>query len=168
MSQICGVVPAIVMDVHDPDGIGRVLINYAWVGEGQTQGYWAPVATLMSGGGRGSWVMPEVGDEVLVAFEHGDVNHPYIIGFIWNGKDKPPATDPQRRLIHSVNGHEIELYDPGVQDGDKGYIRIKDAHGNFIELSNAEILIRSVGTVSIEGAHVFINRRRVVITSGDI
>jgi uncharacterized protein involved in type VI secretion and phage assembly len=168
MSKVNGVMPATVTDVHDPDGLGRVRVSYSWVEEGQTDAFWAPVATLMSGGGRGSWIMPEVGDEVLVAFEHGDINHPYVIGFLWNGKDKPPATDPQRRLLHSVNGHEIELYDPGVKDGDKGYIRISDAHGNLIELSNAEIVIRSVGTISIEGAHVFINRRRVMPTAGNI
>jgi len=168
VNKIDGVVTATVLDVHDPEGLGRVRIDYAWMGEGQTTSYYAPVATLMAGGGRGSWIMPEIGDEVLVAFEQGDINHPFIIGFLWNGKDKPPANDPQRRLLHSVNGHEIELYDPGVQNGDKGYIRIKDAHRNFIQLSNEEILIRSVGTVSIEGAHVFINRRRVMLCAGNI
>ena len=80
-----------VKDVDDPNGEGRIRVDFPWMG-GNNQSYWAPVATLMSGSGRGSWFMPEVGDEVLVAFDHEDVNHPYILGFLWNGKDKPPET----------------------------------------------------------------------------
>src|SRR6478609_7184664 len=113
MSRINGVVVGIVKSVEDPQAEGRVRVEFPWMG-GNNQGYWAPVATLMSGGGRGSWFMPELEDEVLVAFDQGDVNHPFIIGFLWNGRDRPPVTDPHRRLIRSVNGHEIEIYDPGI------------------------------------------------------
>src|SRR5579872_1368435 len=122
MSRIYGVVIALVTDVNDPDGQGKVRVNYPWLGE--SDGYWARVATLMAGRNRGSWYMPEVDDEVLVAFEHGDVAHPYIVGFLWNGRDKPPSSDPHLRLIRTVNGHEIAIYDPPVQSGDQGYIQI--------------------------------------------
>jgi uncharacterized protein involved in type VI secretion and phage assembly len=166
MNAMNGVVSATVTNTHDPDGLGRVEIQYTWM-EGQTK-IFAPIATMMSGGKRGTWFMPEVNDEVLVAFYQGDPSHPYIVGFLWNGKDKPPSTDPQSRVIRSVNGHEIELYDPDVKHGDKGHIRVSDGHGNVIELSNARIDISSVGTVNIQGKHVFINRRRVVLAPGNI
>lgn len=166
-NRVYGVVSATVTDVSDADGLGRIRVEYPWM-EGQSRTYYAPIATLMAGNGRGSWFMPEVGDEVLVAFYQGDVNHPYVVGFLWNGASPPPSTDPHLRLIRSVNGHQIELYDPQVQNGDQGHIRLSDAHGNVIELKNAEITIRSVGVIRIEGPHVFINGRRVMPTSGVI
>ncbi len=161
MSSICGVVPGSVVDVDDPQGEGRVRVRFPWL-PGNNQGYWAPVASQMAGGGRGSWFMPEVGDEVLVAFDQGDVRHPYIIGFLWNGEHNPPTTDTHLRLIRTVNGHEIAIYDPAISGGDTGYIRIEDAHGNKIELSNAMITIQSIGTIQIQAPNVIINGRPVV------
>ena len=64
-----------------------------------------------------NWVM-----KCLVTFEHGDFDHPFIVGYLLNGVDTPPTHDPHRRLIHSVNGHEIEIYDPAISAGDKGHI----------------------------------------------
>ena len=93
-----GVVVGQVKSVDDKRGEGRILVEFPWM-EGRNQSYWAPSATLMSGGGRGAWFRPEKGDEVLVAFDHGDVNHPYIVGFLWNGVDRPPSNDPDLRLI---------------------------------------------------------------------
>lgn len=155
-----GVVAARVEDVKDPQGEGRVRVSFPWLG-GQCEGYWAPVATLMSGGGRGAWFMPEKGDEVLVAFDQGDVEHPFIVGFLHNGEQRPPENDPQVRMIHSVNGHKIVLRDPDVQDGDTGGIRIEDAHGNVVELGNARISITSVGMIEIKAPTVVINGRPV-------
>lgn len=153
--------------VEDPTGLGRIHLEFPWM-EGQTDTDPAPIATLMAGKGFGAWFMPEVGDEVLVSFYQGDTNHPYIIGFLWNGTNRPPEQDRQMRVIHSVNGHRIELYDPDPKSGDKGHIRLEDAHGNMVELSNASIRIKSVGVVSIEGQHVFINGRRVRPSANDI
>ena len=167
MSQFKGVIPGQVVNVTDPDGQGRVQVSFPFLG-GQNENYWAPVATLMSGGGRGSWFMPEVGDEVLVAFNQDDPAHPHILGYLWNGEDQPPETDPQLRVIRSVNGHEIRLYDPAPSQGDKGYIQIKDAHGNMIELSNARISITSVGQIDINAPAVTIAGRPVVPAAGPI
>jgi uncharacterized protein involved in type VI secretion and phage assembly len=161
------VVTGTVKEVNDPEGLGRVKVEFPWM-EGETTTYDAPIATMMAGKGRGTWFMPEVGDEVLVGFYQGDVNSPYILGFHWSQNNPPPTTDPQRRLIHSKNGHEIELYDPDPKSGDMGYIRLKDAHGNLIELSNAMIRIQSVGTIQIDGLHIFINGRRVTAAPGTI
>ena len=160
MSKMRGVVTGQVVSVDDPNGQGRVQVSFPFLG-GQNESYWAPVATFMSGGGRGAWFMPQIGDEVLVAFNQDDVAHPHIIGFLWNGADTPPSSDPQMRLFRSVNGHQIELYDPHVSDGDKGHIRIQDAHGNVIELANARVSIRSVGTLEIQAPNVTINSRVV-------
>lgn len=155
-----GVVLGKVISVDDPQGEGRVKVSFPWMG-GDPIGYWAPVATLMSGGGRGSWFMPEIDDEVLVAFEHGEVNHPYIIGFLHNGEHRPPETDPKVRVIRSVNGHQISLRDPAITAGDTGGILIEDAHGNWIELANGRISLFSVAQIEINAPTVLINGRLV-------
>jgi len=171
MSKICGVVVA---NVLDRNPLGQVLVTYPWL-TGDGQGYWAPIATTMAGGSRGSWFMPEIGDDVLVAFDHGDVDHPYVIGFLWNGKDKPPGldpgsdADPQHRILKSVNGHMIEIYDPDVSGaGEAGYIRIRDSYGNEIVLGNSYISINGLGTVSIDAPNVVINGRTVLAAAGNI
>jgi phage baseplate assembly protein gpV len=161
MSRQYGVVTGIVESVNDPDGEGRIRLRFPEM-PGNNQSYWAPVATLMSGGGRGSWFMPEDGDEVLCAFQEGDVNHPFVIGFLWNGRDRPPTTDRHLRTIRSVNGHEISIYDPGISQGDAGFIRLKDAQGNSVELKNGSITIESLGTITITAPNVQINGRPVV------
>lgn len=167
MSRMSGVITGQVMSVNDPDGQGRVQVKFPYLG-GQNESYWAPVATLMSGGGRGSWFMPEVGDEVLVAFNQDDPAHPHILGYLWNGENQPPETDPQLRVIRSVNGHEIRLYDPAPSQGDRGYIQIKDAHGNMIELANAIIRITSNSMIQIDAPQVVINKRPVSLVGGPI
>ena len=171
MGKIQGVVTGQVVSMDDPDQQGRVQVSFPYLG-GHNQSSWAPVATLMAGGGRGAWFMPELGDEVLVAFNQDDVAHPHIIGFLWNGKDSPPSPDRHLRVIRSVNGHEIRLYDPPVEDGDSGHIRMQFARGdgtvNVVEISNTTITIRSDSAISIEAPTVTINQRPVVWGGGQI
>lgn len=117
MTRMPGVVNGVVKSVDDPDQQGRVQVSFPFLG-GQNDSTWAPVATLMSGGGRGSWFMPEVGDEVLVAFSQEDVEHPFIIGFLWNGQDKPPVSgiDAKVRRLQTVSGHHVDFDDRGGQE----------------------------------------------------
>ena len=93
MKPINGVVTGIVTAV----GAGKVKLKFPWLHEsdgGERESNWARIATAMAGNDRGTFLMPEVGDEVIVAFEKGSFDHPYVIGFLWNGKDKPPKKDP--------------------------------------------------------------------------
>ncbi len=161
MSRRYGVVTARVESVADPQGEGRIKVSFPWMAD-EAKGYWAPVASPMSGGGRGFWIMPEIGDEALVAFLQGDPEHPYVVGFLHNGDQTPPEEDPQIRVMHSRNGHRIELRDPDIAAGDAGGVRISDAQGNSIELANARITIRSVAMVEIQAPTVIINGRPVV------
>ena len=168
-NRVNGVVVGRVRKVNDPAGEGRILIEFPWM-EGRNQSYWAPPATLMSGGGRGAWFMPEQGDEVLVAFDHGDVNHPYIVGFLWNGVDKPPRTDPALRTIQTVSGHEVKLDDESGESvsiqwkgGDPSItmesskLSLKFDSTNFIEISSSGIAIKSTGEVTIQGSMIKLN-----------
>ncbi|MFQ5857423.1 MAG: phage baseplate assembly protein V [Anaerolineae bacterium] len=145
MSRTYGVVTGEVVSVEDPQGEGRVRVRFPWL-PGNNQGYWAPVATLMGGGGRGSWFMPEVGDEVLVAFDQGDVRHPYIVGFLWNGADRPPnaGINASVRRLRTVSGHVVEFDDNAGQER----ILIKTQGGHQIEMKDtppASITIQTTG-----------------------
>jgi len=109
-----GVVVGIVTNNQDPDKMGRVKVKFPWLSDDQ-ESWWARIATPMAGGSRGAYFLPEVDDEVLVAFEHGDMRFPYVVGALWNGKDSPPTTndDGQNNIreIKSRSGHIIRLDD---------------------------------------------------------
>src|SRR3569833_559736 len=89
--KVFGVTTATVINNIDCNGEGRVQLLLPWL-----PGYlpWARMATPMAGMGRGTYFIPQIGDEVVVAFNHGDVREPYILGTTWNTIDKPPALGP--------------------------------------------------------------------------
>ena len=164
MSRQDGVMVGTVRDVNDPAGQGRIRVEFPWLG-GQTQSYWAAIAAPMAGPSRGMFFMPEVDDEVLVAFDRGDVNHPYVIGFLWNGQDMPPSTSVRERMIKTVNGHAIRFLDSTPANGNKGAVIIEDAHGNRITLSNGKITIKSVAVLELDAPSITLKGpgyRRVV------
>ena len=151
-----GVVVGIVTNVNDPDGIARVKVKYPTISD-QLESNWARLVTPMAGAGRGFEFIPEVNDEVLVAFEYDDINKPYILGSLWNGKDKPPEASTgivsngkvQKRIIHSRSGHVITLDD---SDG-KEKITIVDKTGkNSIEIDSSKnsLTIKTDGVISME------------------
>ena len=116
--RIFGVVVGVVTDVADPQGENRVQVRFPWLPNdplgAPIAGPWARVVAPMAGASRGLWLLPQKGDEVAVMFEHGDPNHPYVIGALWNGQDKPPVTGsppPQKAVLSSVSGHTITLDD---------------------------------------------------------
>jgi len=131
VGKVLGVVAGIVTDNQDPDGLGRVKVKFPWLSD-NNETDWARISTLMAGGERGSFFLPEVEDEVLVAFEHGNINRPYVIGALWNGVDKPPETNSDGknniRKIRSRSGHEI-IFDDNKSDGqEKVEIHTKAGH----------------------------------------
>lgn len=150
--RIYGVVVGIVSNNQDPENLGRVRMKFPWLSDDHESG-WARMAALMAGKGRGAYFLPEVEDEVLVAFEHGDVRFPYVVGGMWNGQDAPPAnnSDGQNniRVIHSRSGHLIRLDDT---DGSEK-IEIIDKTGNnsvTIESATNNITITCTGTLKLQ------------------
>ena len=87
--RIYGMVIGIVTNNQDPDKLGRVKVRFPWLSD-EDESQWARMLTPMAGDNRGMYFIPEVDDEVLVAFEQGDMRFPYILGALWNGEDKPP------------------------------------------------------------------------------
>jgi uncharacterized protein involved in type VI secretion and phage assembly len=184
-----GVYAAKVLQIkNDPDGIGQVRITLPWTPDTSGQQYeaWARIATLMGGGNRGSWFIPDTGDEVLVAFEGGDPRRPYVLGGLWNGKDKPPeqmdgAGKNDKKVLRSRNGVKVTLDDnsgretliletPGGQtvklsDG-PGAIEISDSNGNSIKLGSSGITLQSSAKVTITATQVAVSASMVQADAG--
>ena len=131
VNRIAGVVPGIVTNNQDSEEMGRVKIYFPWLSD-DNETDWVRVATLMAGSGRGTFFLPEVGDEVLVAFEHGDINQPYVIGALWNGVAPPPETNSDGknniRKIRSRSGHEIIFNDDDTAGQEKIEIHTNAGH----------------------------------------
>jgi len=128
-SKQYGVEIGIVTNVQDPDKLGRVKIKFPRLPT-TPESSWARVAQPAAGAGRGFYWLPQVNDEVLVAFERGEAHTPYVIGSLWNGKDKPmdgAYTDENTTvMIQTRSGHKIVLDDKGGEEK----IVIADKSGN--------------------------------------
>lgn len=151
-----GVVIGQVTDLEDPEDLGRVKLAMPWLSD-TYESWWARVVQLGAGNGRGAVWLPEVDDEVLVAFEHGDIRRPYVIGSLWNGVDRPPLGDGlfdrgsvKRRGFVSRKGHRLVFFD---DDGQSGVATISADDGLRISLNQTETTIKvtSSGKVEIEG-----------------
>ncbi len=108
MKQHNGVVIGIVKEI-DP-ALGRIKVDFPLMKPPQRSN-WAPIASLMGGKKRGTFFMPEIDDEVLLAFDQGDFDHPYVLGFLWNGVDPSPETNHKNRVIVTPGGHTLRFED---------------------------------------------------------
>lgn len=134
--KLNGVVCGIVTNNKDPDKQGRLKVKFPWLSD-NNETDWVRITTFMAGGERGSFFLPEVGDEVLVAFENGNINSPYVIGALWNGVDKPPETNSDGknniRKIKSRSGHELIFND----EENKESLEIHTKAGHKITLDDS-------------------------------
>lgn len=151
-NQFYGVTVGVVTNNQDADGLGRVKVKFPWLSDDH-ESHWARVLTPMAGNDRGFYFLPEVDDEVLVAFEHGHMDFPYILGSLWNGKDIQPENNDDgennKRVIKSRSGHIILLDDT---DGEEK-IEIMDGGGsNSFTISTSEntITISAEADITIE------------------
>jgi uncharacterized protein involved in type VI secretion and phage assembly len=180
-----GAFPALVTDIVDPEGLGRVKIALPWSPDTAGARYetWARLATFMAGNNRGSWFIPDVDDEVLIVFEGGDPRRPYVIGSLWNGKDKPPesmdgAGKNFKKVLRSRNGVKLTMDDtdgreqfiletPGGQkltlkDG-PGAVEIVDSNGNSIKMEASGITITASAKVTINASQVAVSAGMVTV-----
>jgi uncharacterized protein involved in type VI secretion and phage assembly len=142
-ARFWGVAVGVVTNNKDPDGLGRVKVSLPWLAD-RFETDWARIASPMAGAARGLYAMPEVNDEVLVGFEHGRLDAPFVLGALWNGKDKPPESNADgkndRRSLTSRSGHVIRLTD--TSGGER--VEIIDKTGK-----NSVVLDTKTNTVTV-------------------
>ena len=175
-----GVYPAIVTDVEDPEGLGRVLLSFPWLAETYVSP-WARVIQAGAGPMMGMQILPEPLDEVLVAFENGQLDAPYVLGGLYSterrgaiGADSLIQGVTMKRAFTSRAGHQLVFDDspetPGVllqtTFGASCMIRISPETGITISTveeqpiiinSASEVTINSEGAVIVNSADVTIN-----------
>jgi uncharacterized protein involved in type VI secretion and phage assembly len=182
MATIQGVYSASVLDNRDPEGLARVLVRVSPESASISE-VWARVATMMAGRNKGTLFLPEIGDEVLVAFERGDVRAPYVIGSLWNAKARPPAGDPgTTKLIRSRSGVTLRIHDAGdnssslvietsggqritLQDGPSS-VHVEDSNGNSITLAPSGVTINASAKVVVNASTVDLNAGTITVTAG--
>jgi uncharacterized protein involved in type VI secretion and phage assembly len=183
-----GAYPALVSNIKDPDGQGRVKVQLPWSPDGQGGSYeaWARLATTMGGNNRGTWFIPDMNDEVLVIFMGGDPRQPVVVGGFWNGQDKPPqsmdgAGKNYIKTIRSRNGVQITLDDTDGQetmtlqtpagqsvtlkDG-PGSITLQDSNGNSAKMEAAGITVTASAKVTINASAVEISAGMMTVNAG--
>ena len=150
-----GVVVGIVTNNQDPENMHRVKVRFPWLSN-DVESNWARVAAPMSGKGRGAYFLPEIDDEVLVAFEHGQVDHPFVVGCLWNGKDNAPESNADaennHRTLRSRSGHVLRFNDKSGNET----IEIIDKTGNnkvIIDSANNSITIEANSDITIKSSN---------------
>jgi uncharacterized protein involved in type VI secretion and phage assembly len=182
MATLNGVYSASVVDNRDPDGLARVLVRVSAPTDVISGDLWARVATMMAGRNRGTWFIPDVGDEVLVAFERGDLKEAYVIGALWNAKSRPPAEPPADvKLIRSRNGITLRIRDdrnnnalvletPGGQritlQDNPGSVRVEDANGNSVMLSASGMTVNASAAVTVNASRVEVSAGLLTVNAG--
>jgi phage protein D/phage baseplate assembly protein gpV len=165
-----GPVIAQVSDANDPQQQARVKLTFPWLSETYVSD-WARTVQPGAGKNRGAMVLPEVGDEVLVIFEQGDIRRPYVLGGLYNGIDTPPTGGPKlidgssgainRRSMVSRRGHRIDLIDEdgrteGItlsSTGDKLQLKMDSVDTKITLHSDGKILIEGKGGIVIDAAN---------------
>lgn len=176
MKAFNGVYPAVVVDNVDPENTGRVKVRLPEAHAAQHGvDAWARISTLMAGANRGTWFIPDVGDEVLLAFERGDLRFPFVLGALWSSANAPPATvasGNNRKLVRSRSGLTITLDDSGghesivietpagqrltLSDGPSAIV-IADGNGNSVALAPNGITVSAPARVTVNATMVEIN-----------
>ncbi len=162
-NRFYGVVVGVVTNNQDPENMHRIKVRFPWLSD-DVESNWARVASPMAGNGRGAYFLPEVDDEVLVAFDHGRIDHPYVLGCLWNGKDGAPESNQNgennNRTIKSRSGHVLRLNDASgnetieiIDKSGKNRIIIDTARNSITIEAEADITVKSSsGKLTLQAA----------------
>ncbi|PZV14284.1 MAG: type IV secretion protein Rhs [Leptolyngbya sp.] len=164
-----------VTNIEDPDGLGRVRVKFPTLTEDH-ESHWARVVAIGAGKGRGFDCLPEIDDEVLVGFEHGDIHRPFIIGGLWNGSDSPPEKvgdavgggKVRLRTIKTRTGHQLQFVEESKGSSQAGVI-IKTAGGHEVVINDSDrsITLSSTGNLNIKAiGNIDINANGMITVQG--
>jgi len=146
-----------VKDNEDPNNLGRVRVQFDWQAQldDEMMTPWLRMAQPYAGGGKGFSFIPEIDEEVMIDFEGGNAERPYVKGTLYNGVGDPDSAwlpnnnnSNQIKAIRTRNGHTIEIHD----EGNDGYIRIYDneKENYILTFSTDQKLIKLESTRNIE------------------
>jgi uncharacterized protein involved in type VI secretion and phage assembly len=181
-----GVYVGLVTDVQDPNGQGRVRVRLPWTTDqdGDPFEIWARVATLMAGGDRGTWFIPEEDDEVILAFEGGCPWSPIVLGAMWNGQDNPPESMDSNNNIRSITSRsgikvtfddtdgavQFKVETPGGQtvtcQDTPASIEMSDSNGNQVTLDASGITLSASANVTINATMLKVSASMVTVDAG--
>lgn len=139
------------VEENDPDDLARVKVSYPWFDGGASRSEWARVCQVYAGNGYGTVFVPEVEDEVLVAFYQGDMRQPYVLGGLYNLKDPPPTARNEGRdqkMIRTRAGHEI-LFDDKSKD-----MKITTVTGGTLTVTASGEIILDSAKVTVKSADI--------------
>jgi phage baseplate assembly protein V len=156
MKERNAVYGGVVVKARDSRGLGRVRVSLPGFGEE----VWARRATLAAGNRRGTWFVPDAGDEVLVAFESGDPRRPIVVGALWSGAQRPPESNPERTVLRTKHGTTI-VFDDGA-----GAVEIADTNGNAVTLESNGVTVTCAAKVTVSASTVEIKAGTIVIDAG--
>jgi type VI secretion system secreted protein VgrG len=153
--------PAKVIDNNDPDGLGRVQVEFYWSG-GNIKSDWMRMIQPHAGSGKGFYFVPEIGEEVLIGFEGGSAERPYVMGSHYNGNEKSGYADNQNNVkaIHTRSGHIIKFTE------DESII-ITDKSGNEIQLDTVggNINITAPKVITMNASNIIMNASESITTT---
>lgn len=164
----------IVTDNNDPKQLSRVKVKFPCLTEEHTS-YWARVVSFGAGNSRGNDWLPEINDEVLVAFEHGDIHRPFVLGNVWNGQDKPPTAVGESvvggkvrlRTFQTRTGHQLQFVEEDKGTSKAGFL-IKTTNGHRISCNDSDKIIE---IKTIEGHQTQLddqNKKIEITTTGGL
>lgn len=167
-----GVTPGTVSDTQDPAGLGRIRVEFILKGT-KIESDWLQIMSFYAGPGYGAFFLPQKGDAVLLGFANGDASRAYVLGFLWNGAQKPPVEKAKQqdvRVIQTKSGKTI-MFDDSQQgkgsivivDNNKNRIEINAANNKITLSSEGDLDISAKGNVTIRGAQVTVQN-----TSGSV
>lgn len=174
-----------VVETHDPESLHRVRVRLLNRPETPAQETWARMAMPYASHQAGWVFRPEVGDEVVVAFDRAEASAPIILGSLYNGRHEPPGPHGEKEAqahkgVHTASGHEISIHDNPeggitlqtggghrvtLNDGDNA-IHLAIAGGSSIEVGAAGITIQSPGTVTIDAAIIKLKAGTIEANTG--
>ncbi len=163
-----GVVTAKVTENKDPLQMGRIKVRFPWLREGEEDSNWVRLSSRMAGNNLGTWNLPDIDDEALVAFEHGDFRFPYLVGMLWSKPSRPPKVGD---LLHLIDADGADPNDERNKNGANRYRAIRSKASNMVVFDDSEGKGRGgVSLMDGTGLHrldIITEQKRIEIRSQD-
>lgn len=159
--RLFGLYPALVRDIVDPESLGRIQVGFPWLGDaGRDVNAWARLVTLYADDDQGWQILPAAGTEVIVGFEAGSIDRPYIVGAVWNGREAlPEAAEAanNKRLLKTRSGSLFEFDDSegaakitlSMQSGHKLVLDDAAQQVTLHHSNGCEVVLNTAGQVKV-------------------